>query len=220
MEEINRTRKATILSLENPIEFLHVSKESLIVQRELGKSVTTYAAGLRSALRQDPDVIVVGELADPETTALALEASETGHLVLSTMHTRGAAQAIDRTLDAFPRESHSQIRNTLAENLRYVFCQELVRAADGRGQRAVMEVMVNNPAIAQHIRDGRTFQIASAISTGRRLGMQLMDQSLLDLVRAGEIDPDEAFLIARSKNEFLPFVTDKEAFAPLVELRA
>jgi len=220
IEEINQRRKSTILALEDPIEFLHESKESLIIQREVGSSVTSYSAGLRSALRQDPDVIMVGELADAETTALALEASETGHLVLATMHTRGAAQAIDRILDSFPKDSHSQVRNTLAENLRCVFCQELVRASDGRGQRAAVEVLVNNPAIGQHIREGRTFQIASVMSTGRRLGMQLMDQSLLALVRTGEADPDEAFLIARSKREFLPFVTDKEAFAPLVEMSA
>ena len=210
VDEVNHTRSSTVITLEDPIEFRHESDKSLVIQRELGTNVRSYAEGLRSALRQDPDVILVGELRDHETISLALEASETGHLVLASLHTRGAVQTIDRILDAFPPESHNQVRTTLGENLRCVVSQGLVRTSDGRGRRAAVEVMMVIPAVAQLIRDGKTFQIPSTMATGRRHGMQLMDQSLLALVRAGDVDPDEAFLLAKDKREFLPFVTDTD----------
>jgi twitching motility protein PilT len=155
-------------------------------------------------------VILVGELRDYESISLAIEACETGHLVLGTLHTRGAYATIHRMVDAFPTEAQAQIRHTLAETLKCVLSQELVRAADGRGRRAVMEVLIVTSAVAQMIRDGKTFQIPSAIATGRRLGMQLMDQSLIALVRSGAIDPDEACLKAVDKREFAPFVTKPE----------
>jgi twitching motility protein PilT len=161
-------------------------------------------------LREDPDVILVGELRDPETVTLAIEAAETGHLVLGTLHTRGAAQTIDRIVDAHPSENHAQVRHSLAENLKAVMSQELVRCADGRGRRAAHEVLIVNVAVQQMIREGKSFQIPGAITTGKRLGMQLMDQSLLTLVRAGEIDPDEAFLKAEDKWGFAPFLTRPE----------
>lgn len=208
IEEINQTRAVNILTLEDPIEFLHHSAKSLITQREIGAQLPDFGQGLRSALRQDPDVILVGELRDYETISLALEASETGHLVLGTLHTRGAAPTIDRIVDAFPTESQSQVRNTLADNLKAVLSQELIRAADGRGRRVAMEVLVSTPAIAQLIREGKSFQIPGAITTGRRLGMQLMDQALLTLVRAGDIDPNEAFLRAVERRDFVPYLTD------------
>ncbi len=207
IDRINRTRNAVILTLEDPVEFLHTSDKALVIQRELGASLRSYSEGLRAALREDPDVILVGELRDAETIALALEAAETGHLVLGTLHTRGAAQTIDRILDAFPSESHNQVRNTLADNLRAVMSQELVRAADGRGRRAAMEILVNVPAVAQMIREGKTFQLHHAMETGKRFGMQLMDRELLKLVQAGDIDPDEAYLLAADKRPFLSFTT-------------
>lgn len=209
IDEINQGRSLNILTLEDPVEFVHRSKKSLVVQRELGTHVASFNDGLRSALRQDPDVILVGELRDYETIALALEASETGHLVLGTLHTRGAAQTIDRIVDAFPTESQTQVRHTLADNLKCVLSQELVRAADGRGRRAAVEILVVNGAVSQLIREGKTFQIPSAIMTGRRLGMQQMDQALLAMVRAGDIDPDEAFVKAQDRREFVPYLTDK-----------
>lgn len=218
VDQINKTRKVTVLSLESPIEFMHTSQEALVIQREIGTHCGSYTEGLRSALRQDPDVIVVAEMNDEETIRLALEASETGHLVLATLHTRGASQAIDRILDAFPQSSHQQIRTTLAENLRCVLYQELIRAADGRGRRAAMEILVVNPAIGQHIREGRTFQIASVMATGRRAGMQLMDQALVALVRAEEIDPEHAFLVAKDKSQIRPFLRDSEDLGPLLEM--
>jgi twitching motility protein PilT len=207
IDEINQNRNLTIITLEDPIEFVHASSKSLIVQREIGTHLGSFTEGLRAALRQDPDVVLVGELRDAETISLAVEASETGHLVLGTLHTRGAYPTIHRIVDAFPTEAHAQIRHTLAENLRCVLSQELVRTADGRGRRAVLEILVVTSAVAQLIREGKTHQIGSAIATGRRAGMQLMDQSLLSLVRSGDIDPDEAYLRAVDKRELARFVT-------------
>jgi twitching motility protein PilT len=205
--EMNEQRNLNILTLEDPVEFVHPSKKCQVVQRELGTHVPSFAAGLRAALREDPDVILVGELRDPETISLAVEACETGHLVLATMHTRGAHATIHRLVDAFPTEAHTQIRHTLADNVRCVLSQELVRTSDGRGRRAVLEILVVTSAISQLIREGKTHQIPSAMSTGRRVGMQVMDQALLTLVRAGDIDPDDAFLRAQDKREFLQYVS-------------
>jgi twitching motility protein PilT len=213
VEEINRERNLNIITLEDPIEFVYRSRASLVIQREIGTHVASFRDGLRAALREDPDVILVGELRDRETISLAIEASETGHLVLGTLHTRGAAAAIDRILDSFPAEARAQVRRTLADNLKAVLCQELIRAADGRGRRAVLEILVVTTSVAQLIRDSKTFQIPSAMATGRRRGMQLLDQALLELVRLGEIDPDEAFLRAFDKKELIPFVTRPELLA-------
>jgi len=210
IREINEREAVNILTLEDPIEFVHKNVRSQIVQREVGTHVHSFSDGLRAALRADPDVILVGELRDPDTVTLALEAAETGHLVFGTLHTRGAAQTIDRIVDAHPSENHTQVRHSLAENLKAVVSQELIRCADGRGRRAAHEVLVVNVAVQQLIREGKSFQIAGAITTGKRLGMQLMDQSLLSLVRAGEVDPDEAFLKAEDKWGFAPFLTRPE----------
>ncbi len=210
INEINQTRSLNIITLEDPVEFLHRSAKSLVVQREVGTHLPNFKDGLRSALRQDPDVILVGELRDYETIALALEASETGHLVFGTLHTRGAAQTIDRIVDALPSEGQGQVRHSLADNLKCVLSQELIRAADGRGRRVATEILMVTLAVSQLIREGKTFQIPSCITTGRRVGMQLMDQSLLALVRAGDVDPDEAFLKATDKWGFAPFVTRPE----------
>jgi len=210
IHEINRTRALNILTLEDPIEFLHHNEKSQVIQREIGTHLPNFRDGLRSALRQDPDVILVGELRDAETIALALEASETGHLVFGTLHTRGAAQTIDRIVSALPEDAQDQVRYALADNLKCVLSQELLRAADGRGRRVASEVLVVTTGVAQLIREGKTFQIPSSITTGRRVGMQLMDQSMLALVRAGDVDPDEAFLKAVDKWGFAPFVTKPE----------
>jgi twitching motility protein PilT len=210
INEINQTRKLTIFTLEDPIEFLHESAESVVIQRELGTHVGSFSEGLRSALRQDPDVILVGELRDVETISAAIEASETGHLVLGTLHSRGASQTIHRLVDAFPTESQGQIRHTLADNLRAVVSQELVRLADGRGRRAVAEILIVTPAAAQLIREGKTHQLPSTMVAGRRHGMRMMDQELLYLVEAGEIDPNDAFLKATDRRELIFHVTSPE----------
>ena len=210
VNEINLRDNLTVITLEDPIEFQHESKQALVIQRELGVHVPSFHEGLQRALRQDPDVILVGELRDHETIAAAIEASETGHLVFGTLHTRGAYQTLHRILDAFPAESQEQIRYTLAENLKAVICQDLVRTAERRGRRAVSEILVITPAIAQLLREGKTHQIPSIMATGRRQGMQLLDQELLILVQAGEIDPDEAFLKATDKREFIMYVERPE----------
>ncbi len=208
--EINERENLNIVTLEDPVEFLHPSHKCLVVQREIGKHVPSFSAGLRASLREDPDVILVGELRDPETISLAVEACETGHLVLATLHTRGAHPTIHRIVDAFPTEAQAQIRHTLADNLKCVLSQELVRSADGRGRRAVLEILVVTSAVGQLIREGKTHQLPSAMATGRRVGMQLLDQSLLTLVRSVDIDPDAAFLRATDKREFLQYVTRPE----------
>lgn len=210
IKEISENRDISIVTLEDPVEYLHQSARSLVIQRQVGDQVRSFHEGLRSALRQDPDVILIGELRDPDTIMSAIEASETGHLVFGTLHTRGAFQTIHRIVDSFASEAQGQVRHTLADNLRAVVTQDLVRAADGRGRRAVAEILVMTPAIAQHIREGKTHQIPSAMATGRRLGMQLMDQSLLSLVQSGDIDPNEAFLKASDKKEFIFYVTQTQ----------
>ncbi len=208
IDEINEREHLTVMTLEDPVEMLHTSKKSLVIQREIGRQVRSFHEGLRSALRQDPDVMLIGEMRDAETIAAAIEASETGHLVFGTLHTRGAHQTINRIVDAFPSESKAQIRHTLADNLRAVVSQELVRNSDGRGRRVVPEILVMTPAISQMVREGKSHQIPTAMATGRRLGMQLLDQTLLKLVQSGDIDPNEAFLKANDKREFIFFVTD------------
>jgi twitching motility protein PilT len=215
INEINESRSVTIVTLEDPVEFLHESKKALVIQREVGSHVSSFHEGLRSALRQDPDVILIGELRDPDTIASAIEASETGHLVLGTLHTRGASQTIHRIVDAFPAATQAQIRHTLADNLRAVVSQELVRVADGRGRRAVAEILIMTPAVAQLVRDSKTHQIPSAIVTGQRVGMQLMDRALLTLVQAGDIDPNDAFLRATDKKEFIFYVTQTDLLTQL-----
>ena len=213
--EINSNRNCSIITLEDPVEFMHESNKALVMQRQVGVHARSFHEGLRSCLRQDPDVILIGEMRDSETITAAIEAAETGHLVFGTLHTRSAAQTIHRIVDAFPAEAQAQVRHTLADNLRAVVSQELVHVADGRGRRVVCEVMIVNPAIAQLIREGKTHLIPGAIGTGRRLGMQLMDQALLAFVRSGDIDPNEAFLRAADKQEFALFVTRPELLATL-----
>jgi twitching motility protein PilT len=206
VDAINRTRQSVIITLEDPVEFTHENQKSLVIQREIGVDVRSFAEGLRSALRQDPDVILVGELRDRDAMALALEAAETGQLVLGTLHTRGAAQTIDRILDSFPLDEHDQVRTTLADNLKIVVSQALIRVADGRGRRVAAEVLVNMPSVAQLIRDGKTFQIPNAMETGRRHGMQLMDTALMALVKAGDVDPADAYASATNRALFQPYL--------------
>ena len=213
--EINARRNCNIITLEDPIEFMHESNKALVMQRQVGVHARSFSEGIRSCLRQDPDVILIGEMRDSETMTAAIEAAETGHLVFGTLHTRSAAQTLHRIVDAFPTEAQAQIRHTLADNLRAVVSQELVHVADGRGRRVVCEIMIVTPAIAQLIRDGKTHQIPAAIGTGRRLGMQLMDQTLMAFVRSGDIDPNEAYLKATDKAEFVLHVTKPELLSAL-----
>lgn len=214
---LNQKRRLNIITLEDPIEQIHKSQKSLVVQREVGTHVDSFANGLRAALREDPDVILVGELRDPETILMAMTAAETGHLVLGTLHTTSATKTIDRILDATPTAQKSQASNFLAQHLRGVVSQKLVKTLDGRSRKAIVEVFINTPAIANLINTGKIFQIPSILQTGRDKGMQTMDQALLDAVQNKEIDPDEAYLHATEKQQFQRFVTDP-ALLPQVDL--
>jgi twitching motility protein PilT len=209
IDHLNSTRKLNIITLEDPVEFLHQSKASLVVQREVGSSVGSFAEGLRAALREDPDVILVGELRDAETIAMAMMAAETGHLVLGTLHTTSAAKTLDRIIDSLPAEQKAQGMLFLSQHLRGVISQVLVKKADGRGRKAIVEVMVVTPAVANLLLTGKQFQIPAVMQTGKSAGMCLLDQSLLDAVQAKLVDPDDAYLQANDKKLFQRFVTDR-----------
>ena len=184
---VNRTRADHIVTVEDPIEFLHGNHRSLVNQREVGEDTHSFASALKHVLRQDPDVILVGELRDLETISVALTAAETGHLVFATLHTQDAAQTIDRVIDVFPPHQQGQVRAQLAATLRGVVCQTLVKRASGKGRIVATEVLVTTPAVANLIREGKTYQIASSMQAGRDLGMYTMDQHLAELVDAGSI---------------------------------
>jgi len=210
IDRINERRRLNIITLEDPIEFVHPSKKSLVIQREVGTHVPTFYDGLRAALREDPDVVLVGELRDPETIAMAMIAAETGHLVLGTLHTTSAVKTLDRIIDAMPTEQKPQTASFLAQHLHGVISQRLIRTADGRGRKAILEIMISTPAIANMILTGKAFQISSQLQTGRELGMQTLDQALLDAVQRKEIDPDEAYLNADEKKLFQRFVSNPD----------
>jgi twitching motility protein PilT len=189
---INEHRTLHIITIEDPIEFIFVNKKSLIHQRQVGIHVDNFMGALKDALREDPDVIYIGELRDLETTQLAITAAETGHLVLSTLHTNNAVRTVDRIIDAFPVEQQPHIRIMLSESLKGVISQVLIPRADGRGRIAALEVLIGTPSIANMIREGRTYQIPSALQTGRTLGMFTMDDSLQVLVERNLISKEDA----------------------------
>ncbi|GAM11267.1 twitching mobility protein [Geobacter sp. OR-1] len=199
---INSTRKEHILTLEDPLEFIHENKESLVNQRQIGEHTESFTSALRAALREDPDIILVGEMRDLETISLAMSAAETGHLVFGTLHTNTAAKTIDRIIDVFPTDQQEQVRAMLSESLKGVVCQQLLRTADGKGRVAALEIMLGTPAIANLIREGKTFQIPSIIQTAKRDGMQLMDQHLLDLLKTKQIGSEEAYRCSIDKKQF------------------
>lgn len=207
---INNSRRLNIITLEDPVEFVHASNQSLVVQREVGVHVPSFAAGLRDALREDPDVILVGELRDPETIAMAMTAAETGHLVLGTLHTTSATKTLDRIVDAMPAEQKRQAASFLSQHLHGVISQKLVRSLDGQSRVAMVEILINTPAIANLIMSGKVHQIPSVLQTSRDRGMQLMDQALLEAVRDKRIDPDDAYVNATDKKQFQPYVTNPD----------
>lgn len=208
IDHINRQRKVNIITLEDPIEYLHASRLSQVIQRGVGEHLTSFADGLRAALREDPDVIMVGEMRDLETISLALTAAETGHLVFGTLHTTSAVKTLDRVVDAVPAEQKAQTAVLLSQHLRGVVSQRLLRTSDGNGRRAVCEILLNTPAIASLIQNRKNFLIADQLQIGRQLGMQLMDQGLRAALATGEIDPNEAYLCAEDKKAFRRHVTD------------
>ena len=196
---INESRPVHIITVEDPIEYIHLNKKALINQRQVGRDVESFALALKGALREDPDVIFVGELRDLETMSLAITAAETGHLVLGTLHTNSAAKTVDRLIDAFPVDQQAQIRTMLSESLRGVVAQQLIPRADGQGRVVAVEILVNTVSIANAIRDGKTYQIPMSMQTGRKVGMCTMDNAILNLYEQGIITKDEA--CARSVNK-------------------
>ncbi len=184
---VNSTRSDHIVTVEDPIEFIHSNKKALVNQREVGADTQSFANALKHVLRQDPDVILIGELRDLETISVALTAAETGHLVFATLHTQDAGQTIDRVIDVFPPHQQGQVRTQLAATLQGVVCQTLVKRASGKGRAVATEILVATPAIANLIREGKTYQIRSALQSGRDHGMHTMDQHLADLVNRGEV---------------------------------
>ncbi|UTH75828.1 type IV pilus twitching motility protein PilT [Chromobacterium sp. IIBBL 290-4] len=202
IDYVNENDFSHILTVEDPIEFVHESKKSLINQRELGLQTQSFANALKSALREDPDVILVGELRDLETIRLALTAAETGHLVFGTLHTSSAAKTIDRIVDVFPAGEKEMVRSMLSESVRAVIAQTLLKTKDGQGRVAAHEIMIGTPAIRNLIRENKIAQINSMIQTGQQYGMQSLDQCLTDLVRRNIVSPGEARAKATNKDAF------------------
>ncbi|NEN04505.1 type IV pilus twitching motility protein PilT [Diaminobutyricibacter tongyongensis] len=204
---VNTTRADHIVTVEDPIEFMHTHKMAIVNQREVGHDTHSFGAALKHVLRQDPDVILIGELRDLETISVALTAAETGHLVFATLHTQDAPQTIDRVIDVFPPHQQGQVRAQLAATLQGVVCQTLVKKASGNGRAVATEVLIMTPAIANLIREGKTYQIASMMQAGRDQGMHTMDQHLADLVNSGRITHKAA----------MEKVHDPEGFGRLVQ---
>lgn len=196
IDKINSCRDAHIITLEDPIEYLHPHKLSMVNQREVGIDTGSYSAALRGALREDPDVILVGEMRDFETISIAITAAETGHLVLSTLHTNSAASTVDRVIDVFPPHQQQQIRVQFANVLEAIIAQQLIPTADGMGRAAAFEVLHANHAVRSMIREGKTHQIMSVMQTNRRMGMMTMDEAIGQLYLAGKIDRDQAIHFA------------------------
>jgi twitching motility protein PilT len=206
IDHANKNRKDHILTVEDPIEFVHESQGCIVNHREVGLHTKSFGAALRGALREDPDIILVGEMRDLETIRLAVEAAATGHLVFGTLHTTNAAKTVDRVIEVFPAEEQAQIRNTLSTSLRIVVAQNLFKRVDVKGRCAALEILVCSNAIANLIRDAKTFQIPSAMQTGKKLGMQTLDDAILDLVNKKWIAPEEAYEKAIDKTRFIPLL--------------
>lgn len=206
VDHINRQKNCHILTVEDPIEYVHTHKQAMVNQREIGQDIDSFSGSLRAALREDPDVILVGEMRDFETISAAVTAAETGHLVFSTLHTTGAAETIDRIIDVFPPHSQGQIRAQLAGNLVGVISQTLVPTADGKGRCAALELMARTDAIGAMIREGKIHQIPSTIATSKKDGMFTLDQDLARLVRMGKITDEVARTRCKDVSEYRRFL--------------
>jgi twitching motility protein PilT len=202
IDRINSTYAKHIVTIEDPVEFVHQNRRSIFSQREVGTDTESFGAALRAAIRQDADVILVGEMRDLETIALAITAAEMGALVFGTLHTNGAANTIDRLIDAFPADEQSQIRTTLAESIAGIVSQLLLKTADGQGRCAVNEILLKTPGLPNVIREGNTPMITSIIQAGRAAGMQLMDDALMALVESGRVTARDAYMKSSNKQRF------------------
>ena len=206
IDEVNKNRKDHILTIEDPIEFVHQSQNCIVNQREIGTHTRSFAAALRGALREDPDVILVGEMRDLETIALALEAAMTGHLVFATLHTLNAAKTVDRVIEIFPSTQQAQVRSTLADALKAVVSQTLFKRVDIKGRVAALEILICTPAVRNLIRDAKTYQIPSTMQTGKKYGMQTLDDAIMEVLQKGMVSPDAAYTNSIDKTKFLPFL--------------
>ncbi len=202
----NTHRKDHILTIEDPVEFVHKSRNCIINHREVGLHTRSFTAALRAALREDPDIIMVGEMRDLETISLAVEAASTGHLVFGTLHTQSAAKTVDRIIDVFPHDQQEQIRATLADSLQAVVAQTLFKRRDTKGRCAALEILIATPAVRNLIRDGKTFQIPTVLQTGKKFGMQSLDDAILDHLEKGRINPEDAYLHCLDKARFRAFL--------------
>ena len=206
IDEANKTRKDHIITVEDPIEFVHKSQGCIVNHREVGMHTKTFKAALKGALREDPDIILVGEMRDLETISLAIEAASTGHLVFGTLHTSSAPKTVDRVIEVFPSSEQAQIRSTLSDGLRAVIAQVLFKRIDKKGRCPALEILIANPAVRNLIREGKTHQINSMIQTGRKYGMQLLDDAIMELFNKGWISGEEAYMKANDKGKFRPFL--------------
>ena len=202
----NRTRKDHIITVEDPIEFVHQSQGCIVNHREIGIHTQSFATALRGALREDPDIILVGEMRDLETISLAVEAASTGHLVFSTLHTSSAYKTVDRVVEVFPSHEQPLIRSTLADGIRAVIAQTLFKRIDRKGRVVALEILIASPAVRNLIREGKTHQIPSMIQTGKKYGMILLDDSIMDLFQQGKISAEEAYAKANDKGRFRPLL--------------
>ena len=198
----NRARKDHIITVEDPIEFVHQSQGCIVNHREIGVHTNSFSTALRGALREDPDIILVGEMRDLETISLAVEAASTGHLVFSTLHTSSAYKTVDRVIEVFPSQEQPLIRSTLADGLRAVIAQTLFKRIDRKGRVAALEILIANPAVRNLVREGKTHQIPSMIQTGKKYGMVLLDDSIMDLYKKGIISADDAYAKSNEKGRF------------------
>jgi twitching motility protein PilT len=202
----NTHRKDHILTIEDPVEFVHKSRNCIVNHREVGLHTKSFTSALRAALREDPDIIMVGEMRDLETISLAVEAASTGHLVFGTLHTQSAAKTVDRIIDVFPHDQQEQIRATLADSLQAVVAQTLFKRRDTKGRCAALEILIATPAVRNLIRDGKTFQIPTVLQTGKKFGMQSLDDAILDHLEKGRINPEDAYLHCLDKARFRAFL--------------
>jgi twitching motility protein PilT len=206
VDEANRTRKDHILTIEDPIEFVHKSQQCIINHREVGTHTKSFSAALRGALREDPDIILVGELRDLETISLAMEASMTGHLVFGTLHTMNAMKTVDRIIEIFPANQQGQVRSTLADALKAVVSQTLFKRVDVKGRVAALEILICTPAVRNLIREAKTYQIPSIMQTGKKYGMQTIDDAIMELLEKKKISAEDAYTNCMEKQRFVKFL--------------
>jgi twitching motility protein PilT len=206
INEANLTRKDHIITVEDPVEFVHESKGCIINHREVGRHTKSFSAALRGALREDPDIILVGEMRDLETISLAIEAASTGHLVFSTLHTTSASKTVDRIIEVFPSEEQAQVRSTLSDGIRAVISQTLFRRIDKKERCAALEILIATPAARNLIRESKTYQLPSTIQTGKKYGMQLLDDAIMELLNKGWISSGDAYAKANDKARFRPLL--------------